>query len=70
MIIDRPYEIRYIRVDISPCKYDRAIKLASFAGDILLNKLPAMGGPAAKEIPMSPLRKPMACAAPDGPHIS
>ena len=63
IIVYCPYQIRYIKVDISRCKY-------SFAGDIVFDKLPAMGGPAANEIPMSPLRKPIACAAPDGPHMS
>ena len=32
--------------------------------------LPAIGGPAANEMPIKPFRKPIALAAPDGPQIS
>ena len=36
----------------------------------IIKLLPAIGGPAANDIPIKPLRNPIACAAPDGPHIS
>ena len=36
----------------------------------MITSLPAIGGPAANEMPINPFRNPIACAAPDGPHMS